>query len=333
MSIFACLFGLGIAIALIVGIDWTFSLFKKPAVYHTSHTPGYFIVGETGSWRPAPSSTHEAWNVAPRRDNELIYRVKYTIDKHSRRVTPVKNQSARNKHLIFFGCSFTYGVGVNDHETIPFYVAENAPDYMPYNYGFQGHSPSQMLAKLEMGIGDEIAEKDGYAIFTFMGDHISRAIGSMWLVADWGSTAPYYEWDGKSALVNKGTFETGRPFLTSLYKFIGNSNIVKHFKMDFPLRKTQKHFDYVARMIYQSKMIYRSQFPDGKFVVVIYPGTPYGNEVDQALRKLGVATINDASILDVTDPRFIIAEEDPHPSPLANKVLADHITEALLLNR
>ena len=46
------------------------------------------------------------------------------------------------------GCSVTFGLWVNDDETMP-YVAQYASHYRPYNYGVSGYGPHHMLAQLQ----------------------------------------------------------------------------------------------------------------------------------------------------------------------------------------
>ena len=40
----------------------------------------------------------------------------------------------------------TFGLWVNDDETMPFYAAQYASHYRPYNYGVSGYGPNHMLS-------------------------------------------------------------------------------------------------------------------------------------------------------------------------------------------
>ena len=72
----------------------------------------------------------------------------YTTDAYSRRVTPIDHLEQRSSFLLFFGCSVTFGLWVNDDETMP-YVAQYASHYRPYNYGVSGYGSHHMLAQLQ----------------------------------------------------------------------------------------------------------------------------------------------------------------------------------------
>ena len=53
-----------------------------------------------------------------------IYNVTYSTDAYSRRVTPVRAVGQADKFILFFGCSFTFGAGVQNDETLPFFVGQ-----------------------------------------------------------------------------------------------------------------------------------------------------------------------------------------------------------------
>ncbi|MEQ1877448.1 MAG: hypothetical protein ABL958_12450, partial [Bdellovibrionia bacterium] len=56
-------------------------------------------------------------------DGSIVYSVHPSTDSLGRRTTVFDSTRARKKHLIFFGCSFTWGEGVEDFETLPSQIA------------------------------------------------------------------------------------------------------------------------------------------------------------------------------------------------------------------
>ena len=159
---------------------------------------------------------------------QRLHQATYTTDAYHRRITPVDHPEQRHKFLLFFGCSMTFGLGVNDDETMPFYVAQYASHYRPYNYGVSGYGPHYMLAQLQRGdLPKEIHEHQGIAIYTFIDHHINRAIGTMRVYNQWEQHAPFYTLDAHDRLVRKGDFTSGRPLVLSC---IGSWGKVKSFK-------------------------------------------------------------------------------------------------------
>src|SRR5439155_3453419 len=134
---------------------------------------------------------------------------------YGRRVTPIAGcSSCRTKFLLFFGCSVAFGSGVKDTETVPFYASQFAPAYRAYNYGIPGYGTQQVLARLQSEkIDQEVNEKNGILIYVFIDHHVRRVIGSLDTIR-WGASWPYYTLDASDNLVRKGTFTSGRPFLS-----------------------------------------------------------------------------------------------------------------------
>ena len=153
-------------------------------------------------YSPEPDNKYHA---VMKRNGKKVYDCLYTFDEYIRRITPSSDKNFKTKFALFFGCSFTIGEGVNDDETMPHYFSECMP-YMSYNYGFPGYGPQNMLAKLQdKGIRAEMPERDGILIYTFIDDHICRAIGSMRVYNEWATNLPYYILsNGK--LTRKGLF-------------------------------------------------------------------------------------------------------------------------------
>lgn len=68
---------------------------------------------------------------------EEIYNVSYTVNKYGYRET--KSHPRANKFAVFLGDSFTFGIGVNDSETMLASFAKAAPEFHAYNFSFGGY--------------------------------------------------------------------------------------------------------------------------------------------------------------------------------------------------
>jgi hypothetical protein len=120
------------------------------------------------------------------KDGVEIYSTIYTIDKHGLRKT---RSGKTDKTVIFFGCSFTFGEGVNDDETLPQKFSETTGMHA-LNLGFLGYGPHQMLRMLEL---DRVKSITGInptlIVYITLPQHIWRAAG--W--ARWDKFGPRYE--------------------------------------------------------------------------------------------------------------------------------------------
>ena len=123
-------------------------------------------------------------------DSEVIYDISYKI-KDGLRYTPNSNENSENCAL-FFGCSFTFGQGLTDTSTLPFFFNQCAREkYKVFNYGFKGYGPHQMLSTIENRVVKDIQgfNKEKIAVYSFIPHHIHRAAG----YSIWDYDGPKYE--------------------------------------------------------------------------------------------------------------------------------------------
>ena len=86
-----------------------------------------------------------------RADGVVQYDVRYTVDEHSRR--KVAQHPEARKAVLFFGCSFTFGEGLTDEDTLPYRVNEKiGGEFQAFNFGYSGYGPHQFLALLESSL-------------------------------------------------------------------------------------------------------------------------------------------------------------------------------------
>jgi len=271
-------------------------------------------------------------------EGETIYDVTYNTDEFGRRVTPADETAQRSYFALFFGCSYTFGAGLQNDQTLPFYFGEYLPSFRSYNYAIEGHGPQAMLAILEnRDIASEVREKKGIAVYVYADSHIRRAIGSMSVSLNWGKRLPYYEVQGEK-LVRKETFATGRPILSKMYNFIGGLALAKYFNVKIP-RISNSHIRYTSRMIGQAKDEFYRHFPEGQFYVLFYPlelRDPRVRRVKEEryakmmayLESLGVDYLDYTNLIPISDPKYRIPV-DGHPSREANKLLARKLADDL----
>jgi hypothetical protein len=139
---------------------------------------------------------------------QLIVEAEYSIDAFGRRITPRRVEIGA-KFRLFFGDSFTYGEGVKGDETLPSHVASLAPEYVPYNYGFSGMGPFDVLARLEtVDFSQEVPQTRGIVLYTFLDLHIQRTSGGM-SISPWHKERAYYDVTEDGHFTRNGTFQSG----------------------------------------------------------------------------------------------------------------------------
>jgi hypothetical protein len=263
-------------------------------------------------------------------NNDTVFDFKSTIDANCKRTTP-NNSKTRSKHALFFGCSITFGEGVQDNETMPYYFQEVSNEYNAYNFGLSGHSTNHMLARLQYKpLDSQVIEKEGIAFYIFFWDHIYRSIGSMNRYTEWLHNAPFYYLDNGNIKRNK-MFCDGRLGLSWLYESLYQTNIVKKFQLDLPIKIRKSHLNIVAEMIKESKKIYQSQYPNNEFYCVIYP--EWGkkkdnmtNDLKEVLKEKGIKYV-DFSWFEYKQEHTL--GKDAHPNPKTHQLMANMILKEI----
>lgn len=260
-------------------------------------------------------------------NDQEVWDVDYSTDSFGRRLTTPAAATA-SQFALFFGCSFLFGEGSDDHDTIPSCFSAVAPSYQSYNYGVPGYGPQQMLALLERGhLPEEIDQKTGIAIYLYLPEiHEARAIGEMDIVNAFAAEHPYYELNGDGLPVRNGSFRSGRPVTTGLYHLLGRSNFVRCLGLNFP-RRTQAHYQMLSALVMRSRQLFLEQFPGSRFAVVRYPGKLLSEA--NAFSELPAEEYLDLTHLFDPDSDQYHFSGDGHPTPFANRALATEIASRI----
>ena len=207
LSVFACL-----AIAEILCL-----LLNRPEKsYSGEYTTSYFRHdGEDGElgYEPNPGK----FSVQKHQGDELVYSQRYTITPQIIRETPLK-KLPESCNVVFFGGSFTFGEGVSDHETMPYFFGkEGDGKFNVYNLGFHGYGPHQMLRALETERLKTVVDGPVHlVIYQGIQDHVDRVAGNTW----WDHYGPRYTPKPDGSVRYQG------PFHGKWYKFF--YDLVRH---------------------------------------------------------------------------------------------------------
>lgn len=258
-------------------------------------------------------------------DGKAIWDVIYHTDHYGRRISTILPSADPREFAIFFGCSFLFGEGANDDQTIPSYFARKNPEYRPYNYGIPGYGTQQMLAKLETGtLRQEVAEEDGVGLYLYLEDvHEARVVGTMEVVNAWASTFPCYELKSGGGVVNHGSFADARPLLLTTYRMLEKSNFVRYMGIRFPTL-ADRHYALTAEIVAESQRQFKAQMNVDRFCVVIFPKRNAHKKLLPHLDRLKVPYIDYSDLFD-PEPEGYKFMGDGHPTPRANELLVEHL--------
>lgn len=258
-------------------------------------------------------------------DGELAYDVLYTTDSKRRRTHPHTSSTAPREHALFFGGSYVFGTGVQDDETLPARFESASDAVRAYNYGVAGYGPTQMLEHLRRSdFADEIPERRGKAYYLYIDHHVSRVIGGLYTYTKWARDFPYYTLEG-GELSRRGSFTSGRPFRSLVYRALGRLQLVGRFRIDWPYPHDDPDFEITASVITASRDAYRDRFGTDAFHVIIYPWSRSRGQIVPRLEAEGVRVLDYGDLFDALGSKRDFRLLDLHPSPSAHRVLAERL--------
>ncbi|MCG3210787.1 MAG: hypothetical protein FOGNACKC_04418 [Anaerolineae bacterium] len=287
-------------------------------------TANFFADDPLLGYKPRPNSQVES---IKKEGDTLIYDTTYSIDEFGRRITPADDSPARDKFLLAFGDSFTFGEGVAATETLPAWLARLAPRYRAYNYGFSGYGPQQMLARLQSAdLSAEVPEREGIGLYIFIDAHVERAIGSMYVYNAWGKEMPYYAVNWRGQVERLGSFRTGRPLLSSLYEWLGQTEFAHYYNLNIPSPLRAGDYWLTARIIAEARNEFLRRYPTSQFYVVVYPDEgDYFEAIGPYFEEFGLKVLNYDEWLKLDAAAGTAFKDDGHPTGKANRQVAEWI--------
>ena len=264
-------------------------------------------------------------------NNDLIFDVEYKINSDGLRISPPYNSRELLGSILFFGGSFTYGTGLNDIETMPYQTGiKTHGKYYIYNFGFRGYGPHQMLAAIEFGIVEKIVKfRPKYAIYQALIGHIGRAAG----LAFWDTYGPKYVLNKDGKIVYEGNYN--KWIIAGLRESFIFTKIMR--KKLGRINSSSKYVNLFIEIIDKSRKMLETRYPGCEFHVLLRGSKDQTNytEVLEKLKQKGIKIhpINDIfnySNISFKGSELIISEHDPHPSPLANEIIARYLTEKII---
>lgn len=274
-------------------------------------------------WGPQRAGRYHA-KKTDRRTGAIIYSVDYTIDPNLLRQT---ESCERGPAIVFFGCSFAFGEGLNDAETLPQAFADSiGRKERVLNLGFSGYGPQQWLSELQSGLFDSVIGERGRLFVFWTGPgHIERAACKPY----WMRHAPRYALEN-GKLVLKGECYEGLSLRLrewadhwASYRWLVEPQVRKVNREDVEL-----YVEMVLAAVDLAKEKY------GVPAIVLYdrtmdlprddlPATGFSAETIIERLKEGGATVIDVSLdNEKTTGAVISIPTDRHPTALANRLRA-----------
>jgi hypothetical protein len=228
------------------------------------------------------------------KSGETVFDVPFEIESYARRMTPfTSSQSSQRSYLIFLGCSFAFGEGVQDNQTLAYYAGRKSIRFRPYNYGIMGGSPGDALARLsEIRRGDEIPEKTGWVVYVYMDDHIQLLVGPLSITSTWAGQKLHYYRDKGGKIKTDGHFQDLLSTQISIYRFLSQSNLFRWLGFDWPIRARESDWEFMASIFHDMKQDAEKRLHAKGFALLIFPGSATSRRLIPYLEAKGITYLD-----------------------------------------
>ncbi len=246
-------------------------------------------------------------------------------------------ESAPSPAIVFLGCSFTFGQGVNDSETLANKVGALC-DRSTLNCGGIGYGIHHVY-KIFLDKFSAANNSGRLFIYTLLPDHVLRASG----LYGW-SPGPSFRLAGDS-LVYDGSLPVNRYRFASYASLFGTFSFIKDMIINIQNKRRAKRVspdEYEKAYWMIRKMDQYSRMTGGHFIVLSWdnisekddPNRYYRQILADKLQRLGkegVDIISVSDILDTKDPEYYIPI-DGHPNAMAYDRIGRYLVDRLFRN-
>ncbi len=275
----------------------------------------------------APSKNSQIISRLTKSDT-LLYEVTITIDEYGRRTGP-RADSLISNAVMFFGCSFTFSDGLEDHETLPYQFQELSNNkYEAYNFGYSGYGAHQTLAILENDLDESgIPPHDNtIGVYTLISDHVLRGTYS-----GFNFSGPKYLLNQQGEAEYSGMF----PIANNRWmRFLGKSHLYGRLYSAYE-KPRQKDIDLVLSMIDKSSKTFTAKY-NGQFYVTLWRLAQEENEgiyerLLKGLKTRGIEVLEIEEIIpDYSQRPLEYATGDKvHPNSYSNFLISTHLLKLL----
>jgi hypothetical protein len=247
----------------------------------------------------------------------LIAHVTYTIDADGLRKTPVAGQARRRK-VAFFGCSFMFGHGVEDDQTLPYYFVKDSDGASEaFNFAGEGWGPHQMLREIENGFVRRVAGSPDLAIYEVIPDHLRRVAGR----APW-EDGPKYELCPGDEACYSGPYHSG--FYSLFRRWLDQSWTVKYLDYHFTRLSRASDIPLFLAVLERTRTLLAES--GTRFLIVLWDQNDLSRTMMRTLRANRFDVIAMSSVVPESERKeHPLIQLDRHPSPETNQAIARYL--------
>jgi len=270
-----------------------------------------------------------------------IYTANYHTDAQSRRITPIKHEEQRDFFAAFFGCSVTFGTGVEDGETLPAQLGTYSDAYRPLNYGFPGYGLQQVWLQLtDKSFVETLPTGKGAVIYTYIDDHLNRLLGTPAVLTGWNYALPWLT-EENGQVRHTGTFRDRDLLRYYVCRYLGRMHVYRflenHLAAAHPVQiPGTAAMDFAARVIQDAADKLHAVRPETRFCLLIFPNCGSGGDLRARIDSPLITVFDYSNLLEETGlPKDELWYRDSaaytwgHPKAAAYSYVAEQLAKDL----
>ena len=231
-----------------------------------------------------------------------------------------KNITSDKKPILFMGCSFTYGDGLDEDETVSAIMAKLTGRPV-YNRGGRGWGLSQFYYQSKLSQLYKTVKEPEYIIYTY----ISQQSGRL----DKYKIEPYcVEFQPKYKIV-KGKLKEQKP------KFFDHLYFIQEYQKKYAYNKIFPHIikDSEIKLYFtEAEKEFHKHWKDTKMVILLYPEkeNEFNSEIWDELKEENyiVIKLEDLVDVDLTKPEYKV-KDSFHPNEKAWEIILPKVIKEL----
>jgi hypothetical protein len=269
-----------------------------------------------------------------------IYRVDYTFDSNLLRET---HSVETGPTIVFFGDSFTFGMGLNDADTLPQVFADLlGRKQRVLNLGFPGYGPQQFLVEAQASRFDGVigAQPRLFIFLTAAALHVERTACKPF----WMRHGPRYALENGQVALKGACYEGPSLWLR---EWLENTASYRLFIAPYRNKISHDDVDLYVRILLAAVNLAKEKYGVATLIPYIrvdgyLKGTGFSDdEIVQRLRDGGALVVDVSLANEEAAGVKLQIEGDGHPNPLANRLRAallkdyieNHMTGILVAGR
>jgi hypothetical protein len=284
-------------------------------------TNGFSVRQPFIGWGPEHAGRFHAEKTDPK-SGVPIYSADYTIDSNLLRET---SSAETGPTIVFFGDSFTFGVGLKNADTLPQVFADLlGRKIRALNLGFPGYGPQQFLAELHTGRFDSvIGAQPRLFIYMTMGAHLERTACKPF----WMRRGPRYALENGQVVLKGDCYEGLSLWVLEWLEYMASYRLFIEPNLQ---KLTHEDIELYIKVLLAAVNLGKEKYGvatlipyirEPRYIHYIMGAGFSDDEIIQRLRD-GGAMVVDVSLANDECTDELCIKGDGHPTPLANRLRA-----------